>query len=192
MIPQESVLIAFEESGTLRDEFLAVGVSAVSCDILPSRSARGEHIQGDVLPLLKMPWRGVYCFPPCTHLAVSGARHFAKKIKEGRQAAAIYTFMQCTEANTDHLFIEQPVGIMSTVYRSPDQYLQPWQYGHGETKKTCVWLKGLSKINPTNIVDGREARIHKMPPSENRARERSKTYIGIAKAIASQHARFYQ
>lgn len=100
--------------------------------------------------------------------------------------------MQCTEANTDHLFIEQPVGIMSTVYRKPDQYIQPWQYGHGETKKTCVWLKGLPKLNATNIVDGREARIHKMPPNENRARERSKTYIGIAKAIALQHARFYQ
>lgn len=191
MNPQETVLVAFEESGTLRDAFLDVGVKAVSCDILPSRSKRGEHIQGDVLPLLKMPWLGVYCFPPCTHTAASGARYFAQKIKDGRQAAGIYTFMQCTQANTDRLFIEQPVGIMSTVYRTPDQYLQPWQFGHGETKKTCIWFKGLPKLQPTNIVEGRESRIHKMSPGINRARERSKTYTGIAQAIAMQHKGFY-
>lgn len=124
-------------------------------------------------------------FPPCTHLAVSGARHFEAKRKDGRQQAGIDFFMLFTQLDCKWM-IENPIGIMSSRYRKPDQIIQPWMFGHGETKATCLWLNGLPPLEPTNIVEGREARIWKMPPGPNRAKERSKTYSGIAEAMVNQ------
>jgi len=128
----------------------------------------------------------IIAFPPCTDLAVSGARWFAEKRKDGRQQRSIDFFLQFTKLNCPRVAIENPVGIMSTIYRKPDQIIQPWQFGHGETKATCLWLKGLPPLQPTNIVDGRKPRIWRMPPSADRQRLRSKTYPGIAKAMAEQ------
>lgn len=138
-----------------------------------------------MLDLLDEPWDIVIAFPPCTHLAVSGARWFEEKRKEGRQQAAIDFFVRFTRVR-GKFAIENPVGIMSSLYRKPDQIIQPWQFGHGETKATCLWLKGLPLLKPTNIVSGREARIHMMPPGPNRAKERSRTFQGIADAMAEQ------
>jgi hypothetical protein len=177
------ILIACEESGKVRRAFRALGHDAWSCDILPSRDNSPFHIQGDVLPLLKKRWDMVIAFPPCTHLACSGARHFAAKRADGRQAAGVAFFMACINANAPRVCVENPVGIMSTIYRKPDQIVQPWQFGHGETKATCLWLKGLPPLVPTKIVKGREGRIHKMPPGPDRARLRSETYQGIADAF---------
>ena len=131
-------------------------------------------------------WDLIVAFPPCTNLAVSGARYFEQKQKDGRQQQGIDFFMEFTKADCDKIAIENPIGIMSTHYRKPDQIIQPWMFGHGETKATCLWLKNLPKLEPTNIVDGREQRIWKLPPGPERAKERSKTYEGIAKAMASQ------
>lgn len=142
----------------------------------------------DALELLKMKWDMILAFPPCTHLAVSGARYFEQKRKDGRQQAAIDFFMQFANADCSKIAIENPVGIMSTVWKKPDQIIQPWQFGHGETKKTCLWLKGLPPLIPTEIVEGREQRIWKMPPSEDRAKNRAKTFPGIARAMAEQWA----
>lgn len=179
------VLIACEYSGTVRDAFRARGHDAISCDLLPT-DAPGPHIQGDVLPLLSEPWDMVIAFPPCTDLCVSGARHFAAKRADGRQQVSIDFFMQFATCSAPCVCIENPVGIMSSIWRKPDQIVQPWQFGHGETKATCLWLKGLPKLMPTQIVEGREQRIWKMPPSKNRWKERSKTYPGIAEAMAEQ------
>jgi site-specific DNA-cytosine methylase len=179
------ILIACEESGIVRDAFIARGHDAISCDLLPSRRS-GPHIQGDVVPLLAEDWDLIIAFPPCTDLCVSGARWFAEKRRDGRQQRAIDFFMCFANANCDRIVIENPVGIMSSKYRKPDQIIQPWQFGHGETKATCLWLKNLPKLTPSNIVEGREQRIWKMAPSENRAKERSKTYSGIADAMAEQ------
>lgn len=145
-------------------------------------------MQVDALELLKMKWDMILAFPPCTHLAVSGARYFEKKRKDGRQQAAIDFFMRFANADCPKIAIENPVGIMSTVWKKPDQIIQPWQFGHGETKKTCLWLKGLPPLIPTEIVEGREQRIWKMPPSEDRAKNRAKTFPGIARAMAEQWA----
>lgn len=142
----------------------------------------------DVRPLLKERWAMVIAFPPCTHLAVSGARWFKEKQRDGRQQRAINFFMEFVR-NTyhiPHVAIENPIGIMSTKFTKPSQIIQPWQFGHGETKATCLWLSHLPLLQPTNIVDGREARIHKLPPTKDRAALRSKTYPGIAKAMAEQ------
>ena len=128
----------------------------------------------------------ILAFPPCTHLAVSGAKHFAKKRADGRQQEGIEFFMLFTRLDCPRVAIENPIGIMSSTYRKPDQIIHPWQFGHGETKATCLWLKGLPKLTPTNVVDGRDARIHRMPPGPNRWKERSKTYQGIANAMADQ------
>jgi site-specific DNA-cytosine methylase len=147
------------------------------------------HIQDDVSNLLKLTpnfWDAIIAFPPCTHLAVSGARWFKEKRKDGRQQAAIDFFMQFANHPCKYIAIENPVSIMSTVWRKPDQYIQPWQFGHGEVKKTCLWLKGLPKLQPTNIVKGRKQRIWKMPPSPDRSILRSKTFGGIARAMAEQ------
>ncbi len=180
------VLIACEFSGVVRTEFERNGHSVISCDLLPSEIA-GNHWQGDVLHLLKHQFFDLMiAFPPCTHLAVSGARWFKEKQKDGRQQAAIDFFMELVGTHVSKIAIENPVGIMSTKYRKPDQIIQPWMFGHGETKATCLWLKNLPKLKPTNIVPGREHRIWKMLPSKNRSRQRSITYIGIAKAIAEQ------
>lgn len=182
------VLVACEESQVVAKAFLSYGIDAYSCDMLPCSGGRPDiHLQQDVLSLLhEKKWDAVIAFPPCTHLASSGARWFAEKRKDGRQQTAIDFFMVFTQIDVPFVAIENPIGIMSTVYRKPDQIIQPWQFGHGETKATCLWLKGLPKLRPTNIVDGREQRIWKMSPSENRAQLRSKTYTGIAEAMAEQ------
>lgn len=177
------VLIACEFSGTVRDAFLAQGHDAWSCDILPTEKP-GPHIQGDVLAVLNEGWDMLIAFPPCTHLCVSGARWF--KNKEREQAEALDFVRAIMTAPIQHIAIENPIGVISTKIRKPDQIIQPWQFGHGETKATCLWLKGLPPLKPTNIVAGRENRIHKMPPSANRGKERSRTYSGIAAAMAEQ------
>lgn len=177
------VLVACEFSGTVRKAFRDKGHDAWSCDLLPSEDNSEFHIQDDVLHELHN-WDLIIAHPPCTHLAVSGARWFKDKQQEQRDA--IEFFFRFVDAPCDKICIENPISIMSSKYRKPDQIIQPWMFGHGETKATCLWLKGLPKLVPTNIVEGREARIHKMPPSPDRWKERSKTYTGIAKAMAEQ------
>ena len=177
------VLVACEFSGTVRDAFKARGHDAWSCDLLPSETP-GPHIQGDVLDVLGEGWDMLLAFPPCTHLASSGARWFAGKRRE--QAEALGFVLTLLEAPIPKIALENPVGVISTAIRKPDQIIQPWQFGHGETKATCLWLKGLRLLEPTNVVDGREARVHKMPPSPDRWKERSRTYEGIAAAMAAQ------
>lgn len=179
------VLVACESSGRVRDAFIALGHDAVSCDVLPTE-APGPHIEGDVLPHLADGWDMIVAFPPCTHLAVSGARHFAAKRADGRQQEGIAFFLAIAAAPVAKLAIENPVGIMSSLYRKPDQVIQPWQFGHGETKATCLWLRGLPPLVPTDVVPGREARVHRMPPSPDRWKQRSATYPGIASAMAAQ------
>jgi len=178
------LLVACEESGVVREAFRSKGWEAWSCDLLTSRIP-GHHYQCDVVPLLSQHWDMVIAFPPCTDLCVSGARWFPAKMSDGRQRASIEFFKRFTELKC-RWAIENPVGIMSTHYRKPDQVIQPWQFGHGETKATCLWLNGLPKLKPTNVVDGRENRIWKMGPGPDRARERSKTFQGIADSMAEQ------
>ena len=177
------VLVACEYSGRVRDAFLAQGHDAWSCDLLDSE-ASGPHYRRSVFDVIPEGWDMLVAFPPCTHLCVSGARWF--KDKKVEQQEAIQFFMALAGAPVPRIAIENPIGIMSTQYRKPDQIIQPWQFGHGETKATCLWLKGLPLLSPTNIVDGREARVHKMPPGPNRWKERSRTYLGIAEAMAKQ------
>lgn len=182
---RKRVLVACEFSGTVRDAFIAKGFDAVSCDIRPTESP-GPHIQSDVLEVLNDGWDLMIAHPPCTHLAVSGARWFEAKRKDGRQQAAIDFFMQLAEAPIKRICIENPVSIMATVWRKPDQCVQPWQFGHGETKRTCLWLKNLPLLKPTKIIEGREARVWKMPPRPEREKERSRFFSGIAEAMADQ------
>ena len=183
------VLVACEESQAVTKELRRLGHEAYSCDIVPCSGGHPEwHLQVDATELLKMQWDMIIAFPPCTHLAVSGVRYFKKKKKDGRQGKAIEFFMKFANADCPKIAIENPIGIMSTHWRKPDQIIQPWQFGHGETKATCLWLKGLPKLEPTNIVSGREQRIWKMPPGKDRAKMRSKTFPGIAKAMAEQWA----
>mgnify|MGYP001590692928 FL=1 len=177
------ILIACEFSGAVRDAFLARGHNAWSCDILPTEKP-GPHIKGDVLPVIYEGWDMMIAFPPSTHLCVSGARWF--KNKEREQAEALDFVRAIMTAPIQRIAIENPIGVISTKIRKPDQIIQPWQFGHGETKATCLWLKGLPPLKPTNVVSGRESRIHKMPPSANRGKERSRTYSGIAAAMAEQ------
>ena len=166
-----------------------LGHEAYSCDIIPCCGGHPEwHLQVDALELLKMKWDMIIAFPPCTNLAVSGARYFREKQADGRQQASVEFFMQFVNADCKRIAIENPIGIMSTRYRKPDQIIQPWQFGHGETKATCLWLKGLPKLQPTDIVEGREQRVWKMPPSPERAKLRSVTYLGVARAMADQWA----
>ena len=181
------VLIACEESQEVCKAFRALGHEAYSCDIIPCSGGHPKwHLQQDVLPILNDGWDMIIAFPPCTDLCSSGARWFPEKQTDGRQQKAIAFFMQFVNADCPRIAIENPIGIMSTVYRKPDQIIQPWQFGHGETKATCLWLKGLPKLQPTDIVDGRTPRIHHMPPGPERAKLRSKTYPGVARAMAEQ------
>ena len=181
------VLVACEYSGRVREAFRKLGHDAWSCDLLESEDGSDYHFQGDVMQVIKSSsWDLMIAHPPCTHLAVSGARHFARKRESGEQQEAIDFFMALANADIPMMAIENPVCIMSSVWRKPDQIIQPWQFGHGETKATCLWLKGLPKLTPTNIVEGREARIHKMPPGPSRWKERSRTFQGIADAMAKQ------
>lgn len=188
------ILLACEVYGAVRDALIRRGHDAVSCDLLPSKSS-GPHIQGDVLPHLGDGWDMMIAFPPCTHLAVSGARYFAAKRADGRQQAAIDFFMALANAPIPRIAIENPVGIMSSIWRKPDQIIQPWQFGHPESKATCLWLKALPKLLPTNALSapasGRWANQtpsgqNKLGPSPDRAMIRSRTYQGIAEAMASQ------
>lgn len=179
------VLVACEYSGRVRDAFLRLGHDAMSCDLLPT-DVPGPHYQGDVLEILGDGWDLMVGHPPCDHLAVSGARWFKEKRADGRQQAAIGFFMELANAPIPRICLENPVSIMSTQYRKPDQIIQPWQFGHGETKATCLWLKNLPPLQPTNIVEGREARVHRMPPGPDRWKERSRTFQGIADAMADQ------
>lgn len=179
------ILIGCEYSGIVRDAFIARGHDAMSCDLLPTERP-GPHYQGDVRDVLDYPWDMAVFHPPCTDLSVSGARHFAAKRMDGRQQSAVSFFMRLARCGIPKIAIENPVCIMSTLWRRPDQIIQPWMFGHGETKATCLWLVNLPPLRPTDVVSGREARIHKMPPSADRGKLRSQTYQGIADAMADQ------
>jgi len=179
------VLVACEFSGIVRDAFIARGHDAWSCDLLPTEK-HGPHRKADIFEVIHYdgPWHLMVAFPPCTHLCVSGARWFPKK--KFLQNEAYRFFMDLATCNIDKIALENPIGIMSTRYRKPDQIIQPWQFGHGETKATCLWLKNLPKLVPTDIVEGREHRIHRMSPGPDRGKNRSRTYPGLAAAMASQ------
>ena len=179
------VLVACEFSGAVRDAFRAVGHDAMSCDLLDTEQP-GPHHKGDVLGILSDGWDLMVAHPPCTHLAVSGARHFAAKRADGRQDAALAFVRALLDAPIERIALENPVSIISSRVRRPDQVIQPWMFGHGETKATCLWLKNLPKLEATRVVDGRVARVHRMPPSATRWAERSRTYSGIAAAMAEQ------
>jgi site-specific DNA-cytosine methylase len=177
------VLVACEYSGRVRDAFIAKGHKAMSCDLLPTE-VPGPHYQGSVLDVLNDGWDLMIAHPPCTHLAVSGARWF--KDKQVEQAEALEFVKILLDFKIDKIALENPVSIISSKIRKPNQVIQPWMFGHGETKATCLWLKNLPNLKPTNIVDGREPRVHMMPPSKDRWKERSRTYEGIASAMADQ------
>lgn len=198
-----NVLIACEFSAIVRDAFIKKGHNAWSCDLLPTEGRQGNHFQGDVIDAIEgrlhkfdaydirtgnrpifIKWNLMIAHPPCTHLAVSGARWFKDKQKE--QEEALNFVRQLMDAPIERICVENPVSIISSRIRKPDQIIQPWQFGHGETKTTCLWLKNLPKLKPTNIVEGRENKIHKMSPSPDRWKERSRTYQGIAEAMADQ------
>ena len=177
------VLVACEYSGRVRDAFIRRGHDAMSCDLLPTETP-GPHYQGDVRDVIEDGWDLMIAHPPCTHLAVSGARWF--KDKQSEQVEALEFVQMLMDAPIPMIAIENPVSVISSRIRKPDQVIQPWQFGHGETKATCLWLKGLPKLTPTNVVEGREARVHRMPPSPDRWKERSRTYQGVADAMAAQ------
>ena len=178
------VLVACEFSGAVRDAFILRGHDAVSCDLLPSENP-GPHVMGDVLELLaRESFDLMIAHPPCTHLAVSGARWFVGKKSE--QAEALSFVAALMAADVPRIAIENPISIISSHIRKPDQIIQPWQFGHGETKATCLWLKGLPKLKPTDVVSERTARVHREPPGPNRWKNRSRTLHGIAQAMAEQ------
>ena len=180
-----NILVACEFSGIVRDAFRARGHDAWSCDLIECEGDPRWHICGDALEAIRSrSWDLAICHPPCTHLSVSGARWFPSKRADGSQQAAIDFFMACINAPVPRVAVENPVCIMSRLYRRPDQIIQPWQFGHPETKAICLWLKNLPKLEPTQIVSGREARVHRMPPGPDRWKARSRTLQGIAKAMA--------
>lgn len=181
------VLVACEFSGVVRDAFRARGHDAMSCDLLPS-DRPGPHYEGDVLDVIGDGWDLMIAHPPCTYLAVSGARWFKDRKRE--QFAALRFVADLMDAPVPRIAVENPVSVISSHIRKPDQIVQPWMFGHGETKATCLWLKGLPKLEPTNVVDGREARIHRMSPGPDRGKLRSITYQGIADAMADQWGEF--
>lgn len=181
------VLVACEFSGIVRDAFIARGHDAWSCDLLPSERP-GPHLQGDIREHLDdggvNGWDLMIAHPPCTHLAVSGARWFAEKRQEQEDALAFVRAL--LDAPIPRIALENPVSVISSHIRKPDQIIQPWMFGHGETKATCLWLKGLPPLVPTNIVDGRQPRVHHASPGPDRWKERSRTLPGIAAAMADQ------
>lgn len=184
------VLVACEYSGVVRDSFIALGHDAMSCDLLPT-DVPGPHHMGDVVELLDQQWDILIAFPPCTYLCSSGMHWTVRGLRDPKLTEDALDFVRLLmNANVPHIALENPVGAISTRIRKPDQVIQPWQFGHGETKATCLWLKGLPKLQPTNIVEGREQRIFKMPPSADRWKERSKTFAGIAAAMAEQWSAF--
>ena len=179
------VLVACEYSGRVRDAFRRYGHDAMSCDLLPTE-VPGPHYQGPVEDILDESWDLMVAHPPCTHLAVSGSRHFPEKIKDGRQQQALNFVRLLMNSPIDRWCIENPVSVISSTIRPPDQVIQPWEYGHGEVKATCLWLKNLPKLRPTNYVEGREERVHLMPPGPDRWKERSRTFEGVADAMGEQ------
>jgi site-specific DNA-cytosine methylase len=182
------VLVACEFSGVVRDAFAHRGAYALSCDFLPTEKP-GNHYQGDVRDLLTQQWDIMIAHPPCTHLAVSGARWFAAKRASGEQQSALDFVRMLLDAPIPCIALENPISIISSQIRKPDQIIQPWQFGHGEVKATCLWLKTLPQLVPTCIVEGREPRVHYLPPSPARWKDRSRTYVGIANAMADQWSR---
>lgn len=192
------VLVACEYSGRVREAFRKRGHDAWSCDLLEREDESPYHLQIDAINMIsgkpvfacggsyEVPWDLIIAHPPCTDLAVSGARHFPEKIADGRQQRALDFVRALMDAPCDRICIENPISIISSKIRKPDQIIQPWQFGHGETKATCLWLKELPLLKPTSIVEGREAKVHKMPPGPNRWKDRSRTYQGIADAMAEQ------
>lgn len=180
------VLVACEFSGTVRRAFRALGHDAWSCDLLPAEDDQEFHLKADARDVLATRgyWDLLVAHPPCTHLAVSGARWFKEKQTEQAEALAFVDWLM--HAPVTRIAIENPISIISSRIRKPDQIIQPWQFGHGETKATCLWLKNLPKLTPTNVVEGREAKVHRMPPGPDRWKERSRTYEGIARAMAEQ------
>lgn len=181
-----NVMVACEFTGTVRDAFLAQGHNAISCDLLPTEQP-GPHLRGDIRHVDLTHYDLLLAHPPCTHLASSGARWFERKRQEQEEALDFVRWLMC--APVPRIAIENPVGVIGTRIRPPDQIIQPWQFGHGELKTTCLWLKNLPLLRPTQIVPGREQRIWKLPQSEDRWKERSKTFPGIAAAIADQWGR---
>lgn len=178
------VLVACEFSGVVRRAFRALGHDAWSCDLLPAEDGSAHHFQRDVFSIPLHSWDLLICHPPCTHLSVSGARWFKDKQEEQKEALLFVRLL--LDAPVQRIALENPISIISSRIRKPDQIIQPWQFGHGETKATCLWLKGLPKLIPTNVVDGRKARVHRMPPGPDRWKERIRTFEGIAQAMAEQ------
>jgi site-specific DNA-cytosine methylase len=178
-----NILVACEFSGIVRDAFMANGHNAWSCDLLPTEKD-GPHFQCDVRDILDGDWDLMIAHPPCTHLAVSGARWFKDKKQEQKEALDFVQMLM--DAPIPRIAIENPISIISTRIRKPDQIIQPWQFGHGETKAICLWLKNLPLLKPTNIVEGRFARVHREAPSPERWKNRSRFFTGIAKAMATQ------
>lgn len=181
------VLIACEFSGIVRDAFIRHGADAISCDLLESERS-GPHLQCDVRDLALDQFDLMIAHPPCTLLARSGARWWSGREREQKEALRFVRFL--LHAPMPYIALENPIGIISTQIRKPNQIIQPWQFGHGETKATCLWLKNLPLLKPSKIVSGREPRIHYLPPSVNRWRDRSRFYTGIADAMAQQWLRF--
>lgn len=180
------VLVACEFSGVVREAFRKRGHDAFSCDLLECEKGPDNHILGDMMQwFFDIEWDLMIAHPPCTHLAVSGARWFKNKQEEQRQALKFVAAL-VSNPKVARYAVENPVSILSSRWRKPEQIIQPWQFGHGETKATCLWLKNLPKLVPTNIVEGREARVHMMPPGPDRWKERSRTFTGIAEAMAEQ------
>jgi hypothetical protein len=177
------IIIGCEFSGIVRDSFLAKGHDAWSCDLLDTEIP-GPHIKGNLLEILDQGWDMAIFHPPCTHLAVSGSRWF--KNKQVEQKEALEFVRSLIECNISRWALENPISIISSHFRKPDQIIQPWMFGQGETKATCLWLKGLPKLTPTNIVEGREQRCHKMGPSPDRWKNRSRTFKGVAEAMSIQ------
>lgn len=187
----KKVLIACEYSGAVRDAFIKQGYDAMSCDLLPTDSS-GPHYQGSVFDVINDGWDLMVAHPPCTYLAVSGNRWLynkdgSKNEERWKNRKEGLDFVRALmDAPIKQIAVENPVSVISSEIRKPDQIIQPWQFGHGETKKTCLWLKNLPKLTPTNVVEGREQKIWKMPPSVDRWKLRSKTFQGIADAMAMQ------
>ncbi len=186
-----NVLIGCEFSGVVRRAFREAGHNAWSCDLLPAEDGSRFHLQGDVAEVLEgfldgatVPWDLLIAHPPCTHLAVSGARWFKGKLKE--QAVAMEFVQALMDTPIPRICIENPISIISSRIRKPDQIVHPWMFGHGETKATCLWLKNLPLLKPTNVVEGRHARVHREPPAPDRWKNRSRTYTGLAAAMAQQ------
>lgn len=180
-----NVLCACEFSGMVREAFKSKGHYAMSCDLLDTEIP-GNHYKGDIRHLLDREnyWDLMIAHPPCTHLAVSGARWFKDKLEEQDEALCFVSFLM--NLDIPKICIENPISVISTKIRKPDQIIQPWMFGHGETKATCLWLKGLPLLTPTEIISGRYPLVHRMPPSPDRWKNRSRTYKGIAEAMANQ------